>query len=85
MDIFNAVSGMNHLGHELKLLLRLVLILFDKLVSIINSQISTCGKLRMKIIQTLRLLAFINWSGNLSFVCIDRVFFTGISSVRLGR
>jgi hypothetical protein len=82
---FNAIDPMDHFLQELKLLLRLILILFGELSSFISIQIATGGQLRMKIFQTLRLLSFVNLARSLSFVCIDRVFFVETYGVRLGR
>lgn len=76
---------MDHFLQELKLLLRLILILFGEVASFISIQIATGGQLRMKIFQTLRLLSLVNLARSLSFVCIDRVFFVETYGVRLGR
>jgi hypothetical protein len=83
--VFNAIDQMDHLIRELKLLLRLVLILIGEVASFISTRISTGGQLRMKIFQALRLLSFVNWIRSLRFVCIGRDFSVEISSVRLGR
>ena len=76
---------MDHFHQELKLLLRLILILFGEPASYISSQISTEVQLRKKFFQTLRLLSFVNLARSLSFVCIDRVFSIETYGVRLGR
>jgi len=83
--VFNSTNQMDHFIREYKLLLRLILILFDEPVSFISSQIVTRGQLRMKNFLTLRLLCFVNGAGNLSLVGKGWVFFVGISGVWIGR
>jgi len=83
--VFNSTNPMDHFHQELKLLLRLVLILFGEPASFISAQLFTRGQLRMKNFQALTLLSFVKGIGSLSFVGMDWVFFVEISGVRLGR